>query len=291
MPVILNPYGVPLGTSAGTDQGPEQVDGRAVIAYDSIFRRADLLVTADYVDGYPPENAFDDLTYDDWQTPSPFGSGGESDSDFDTDYQYLTASFDEAVSCDYVAIALHDLYSKNAVIDFQRWNSDISEWESVLPNGGFVPVSDSPFLVTFDLATSTSWRLRITTGEGVRIGILFAGIAMPLQRFVRVGHVPAPFNEELTQITNESEGGHFIGRSLVRRSNVADLQLSWLTPTWVREHWKVFQQHARTLPFFFAWDRRDFPDEVIFGYADSVPRPALMNPLYEAVNLRMRGIA
>ncbi len=292
MPVVLNPYGIPLVDTETPVGSPEHIEGRAVIGYDSIFRRTDMVVVAHEEEDFPALNAFDDLTYDYWMTLEPFDSNSESGSDGDTDELYLTATFDEAVSCDYLAIGAHDLYSKNAIIDYQAWDPDTEEFVSVLPNGGFVPVSDSPFLITYDRVTSTIWRLRITSSMAVRIGVMFAGIAMPLQRFVRVGHVPATMNEELAFTTNQSEGGQFIGRSLVRKTNKSDLQLAWLTPRWVREHWQDFQVHARTLPFFFAWDTQDFPKEVIFGYADDEPKPRLMsNRLYMEVSIPMRGIA
>lgn len=279
MPPVLNPYGVPLVDLSAPPGSPEHVDGRAVIGYDSIFRLADAVIVGDYVEGYPPENALDDLTFDYWVTEQ-----GTND-------QYLTASFDEAVEADYLGVAAHDLHSQDAVVDLQRWDPDVADFVSVLNNEGFVPTSDSPILITFERAASTIWRFKVSGSSSCRIGILFVGVALPLQRFVRVGHVPGTDNEDLTFINNESEGGQSLGRSLVRKANVAELQLAWLTPAWTRAHWRPFKVHARKLPFFFAWDTRDFPREVIFGFGDSIPKPALMNPLYESVTIRMRGLA
>lgn len=263
---------------------PEYVDGRSVICYDDISQlsgavlSASATATAAGTATYDAANAFDGLTYDYWK-PSTGGA------------QWLKIALAASAVVDYLGLAAHNLGTLGATVQLQG-SLDDATYVNLLPEGTFVPTDDGPIVRLFTEKAYRYFKLTTTPPSGTQqIGVLMLGRSTPLQRGVHVGHRPAPFSRDVRYTTNESEGGNFLGRSIVRVSNETEIALSNMTARWYREKFEPFALQAESRPFFFVWDRHRRPDEAMFGYATN--RPSLENgkTSFVSTTLSMRGKA
>ena len=221
---------------------------KAVIGYDNVFTSAAVAASSETDEG-PAENAVDGLTYDWWQ--------GEGDPDT------LTVNSGSA-SCDYLAIAAHDLGTQSATITLQG-SADGAAWVTVA--GPYSPTDDTPWLWRFTQATYAYWRISVAGGP-CRIGVVNAGVAMVLPEGVYAGHAPASLNRKPKLLNNDSEGGQLLGRSIIRSGATSEIVQERVSTTWVRDTWQPFARFAETRPFFYAWRHADFPEEVLYAWSD-----------------------
>ena len=95
------------------------------------------------------------------------------------------------------------------------------------------------------------------------------------QRRIYVGHTPLTYAKKTKISTGRSESGQFLGRIVISELSQATVELDNMTPDWYRLYLQPFIDHAKTLPFFFAWRPLTYPNEV--GYAWVMNDPALLN--------------
>ncbi len=265
---------------AATPGQAEYVEGRAIIAYQSMLDAADVSIAASSAaSGFAAVNVKSRLTYSGWK-PSAGGA------------QTLTFTGTAGHTVDYLGIAGHNLFSQQATLDLQSSDDGVT-WASLL-GGGVAPVSDAPLLLIFTESAKNHFRLVVNVAGAAypTLAVVMLGQRMPLQRGIYVGHRPAPLNRELTYHTNDSEGGQMIGRSVVRRANRTALSFSRLTPSWLRSTWMPFQRAAETLPFFFMWNTQPrYRGEVIYGQMMNQPEPVNSHQSFMSVELEIRGLA
>jgi len=86
-----------------------------------------------------------------------------------------------------------------------------------------------------------------------------------------------------------SEGGAFIGRSLVRKGIKADMTFTLQTLTFARGSWRTFLDHAQLKPFFLTWNPTY--GDTVFCWMEGDPTP----PSYSThtlldVGMSIRGL-
>ena len=59
-----------------------------------------------------------------------------------------------------------------------------------------------------------------------------------------------------------------MGRSIIRRNHESSVSFDMMTGPWVRSTFQPFVRHARTKPYFFAWNPTTYPDEVNYVWTD-----------------------
>jgi hypothetical protein len=199
------------------------------------------------------------LTYDFWQPTTVPG--------------IVAFTFTEAVTADYCGIAGHTLTETGNQVELQYWDGlSPGSWVSL---GSVSPGSETgnkTIMFLFDSVSSAIWRLIVSGGTGATAPVLGAvsiGEALVLERKIYGGHTPITLSKNTTILPQKSEGGQFLGRSIIREGASTSIALDNLTAAWVRSDFYPFMESARTYPFFFAWrPTATYSDEVAYCWID-----------------------
>ena len=248
---------------------------QAVIGYDNVFTQG-VTDASSSPSGGELENALDGFTFDFW-TPVSQAS---------PNYHWLAVALGAAAPVDYLAIHAHNLFTVGGTVALEG-SDDGETWDEVLAPQS--PASNGPMLWRFTQVNHAYYRL-LMTGEGAALGVLQAGAALVLPEGVYVGMSPPPLNRANRIQNNKSEGGQFLGRSLIREgARALTMKQDFVTPAWVRSTWEAFAQHAETLPFFFAWRQGDYPLEVMYGWSVGDAEATQSRNAYMSVSLEIEG--
>lgn len=126
-----------------------------------------------------------------------------------------------------------------------------------------------PLLVLLETPVSAR-RVRIQmTAEFA--GNVMAGRRLQVQRPVYVGHEPVRLNRRTVSTGPQSENGQYLGKLIRSESLRTQLDLTNLSPAWVREHLDPFVAAARDQPFYLAWRPSEI-DDVAYCWLESDPQ-------------------
>lgn len=223
--------------------------------------------------GTNPENAYDGLTYDAWITPSS--------------NPYLEVTLPSAARVDYYAVSGHDLKTQGAIVKLQYD-----------PGGGLVdvpgsiktPVDDTAFMQLFTPVESTKFRFVIGgISASAQLAVVNIGERLELQRGLKEGFTSPLFGLRDVLRPATSETGESLGTSLIRSGVSGDINIEHLDDAWVREHLVPFIEHDRRRFWFFAWNARDYPEEIAFVKATASPRPEYESPGRQRVSFSYQG--
>ncbi len=180
-----------------------------------------------------------------------------------TTTSFITFTLSAAVSIDTIGIGAHNLGSTNYVISFQYSTTDVSSF--VTFNPAQTP-ADNTALMSHISSSVSARRIRIIcTGSGSAfIGSIYAGIALQMQRPFFAGHSPLPLSAKTIRYSSVTEGGNFVGEQIRRLGFRSSAPFKNLSNDWYRTYFQPFVIHARTLPYFFAWNLDQYPTDV--GY-------------------------
>lgn len=199
------------------------------------------------------------LTYDFWQPTTVPAT--------------ITFSFGEAIDADYCGVAGHTLTETGNQIELEYLdNSSPQAWVSL---GSVIPGNETgnkTIMFLFDEVSSDGFRLTVSGGTGTVFPVLAAvsvGLVLKTERGIYGGHTPITLSKVSTMRPQISEGGQFLGRSIIREGAATTIALKNLTAAWVRSDFQTFIESARTFPFFFAWRPTvTFEDEVAYCWTN-----------------------
>jgi hypothetical protein len=175
----------------------------------------------------------------------------------------ITFTLSAAVTMDSAAIGAHNLGSTNHVVSVEYSSATTGSFSTF--KASQTPTEDTAMM--FHNAASVSVRrLKITcTGSGSAfVGSIYAGIALQMQRPFFAGHSPLPLSAKTIRYSSVTEGGNFVGEQIRRIGFRASAPFKNISNDWYRTYFQPFVVHARTLPFFFAWNLEQYPTDV--GY-------------------------
>ena len=246
------------------------------IGYENLFLNGTLSATSEAT-GFEKENAIDWLT-NDWWKPSAGGT------------YYITVDLGSADSADYLGIAGHNLGTESATVSVE-YSSDNFSGDI---NDAFTPValtSDAVYVKSFSTQSARYWRLKVASTNAALIGQVSIGAQMAITEQPDVGFSPPNFSPDDKIINSKSEGGQFIGRSVVSLGVEFSIPFMFLDPAWVRTTWEDFTTHGKRYPFFYVWDLTNFPDEVVYCWSEgSWPKAEYSHTNLMSVTLSVRGI-
>lgn len=135
-------------------------------------------------------------------------------------------------------------------------------------------------------------RWVVTNNSGgtqtVEIRHIMAGEALAIPGQQPGFNAPA-LSEDVELITNLSETGQFLGRSIKRRASVFTIDGRLLSITDAHAGWLDFIQHAQCKPFVFYQDIGDRED-IVWCWADKQIRPAsYSSPIHIDQSITVRG--
>lgn len=235
---------------------------------------------------------YESIAYGKTPTASSAASGYPAiAATYPTTYEYwqpntvpATWAIDNAVpvACDFVGL-VGDF--NGGTVDVQ-YSDDGSSWTTQV--SGQITGRVTMFL--FESVTARYWRIQVTN-QIPSVSVVYIGKALAMQRRIYQGHSPLTLSRNTELTNNISEGGQYLGRSIVRQGVATDAAWSHLKADWYRSNFDPFVQSARTLPFFFAWRPSQFPQELGFVWTDGDVQPTNSGPKdYMSVSLNMRGI-
>jgi len=164
-----------------------------------------------------------------------------------------------AESVDYIGIAAHTFGTDNTSVAIEYY--DGAAWQVI---DDINPGDNAPIMFIFTQRNEARYRLNLTGPTVPRVGVVFVGKHLEMQRGMYVGHSPITLSRKTFVRNNISEAGQFLGRSIVRTGSGTSYQWDNLTSTWYRENFDPFVVHAQTKPFFIAWKPVTYSNEV--GY-------------------------
>jgi hypothetical protein len=180
-----------------------------------------------------------------------------------TTTSFITFTLPAAVSIDTIGIGAHNLGSTNYVISFQYSVTDVSSFVTFKP--AQTPTDDTAVMSHISSSVSARRVRIILTGSGSAfVGSIYAGIALQMQRPFFAGHSPLPLSARTVRYSSVTEGGNFVGEQIRRLGFRTSAPFKNLSNDWYRLYFQPFVIHARTLPFYFAWNLDQYPTDV--GY-------------------------
>lgn len=254
----------------------------ARIGYDN-FVTEDNITASSSLAGFPAESLGNAFTYEIWK-PSELPAT-------------LTIDAGEPVTADYMGLAVHALSGCEVMLSYSNDGTSYTEAATA------APVRDSAAMVLFDSVTARYWQITITgwateptlladfttrtyelgdyaAGEtgGALLGVLHLGQALAMQRGLFQGHTPGRWARTDEIRPSVSEGGQWLGRSVVRRGFQTSYSWSNLKSAWVRDTLTPFIDAAITQPFFIAWRPEGYADEVLYGWTNKPIQPQNTGP-------------
>jgi len=248
------------------------------IGYQSIIDDAvATITTTSDAASFDKENAYDWNTYDSWKADA-------------AGTVYYTIDYGSAVTCDYWAMAAHNLFDNDGTVQLQ-YSSDNFAADTNSIGDLRTPTSNSPIFEAFTSTSSRYWRFEIdSTTVASYISQINLGLAFQMVRAVGAGFgIPNDAHND-DVMNSESEGGNFLGRSVRRLAIDSELKVTIQGLAWIRGEWRTFIEHARELPFFFAWNP-DY-DEAVYAWMEGNPDKPVIDGNHKTVSagIRFKGI-
>lgn len=177
--------------------------------------------------------------------------------------QYLEFNF-TSTAIDYVGIAAHNLAGMTYEIEYKVTAG--GTWTAV--DSPLVPQDNSAIVWYFTAITADYWRIKITPLSGTypKIGVVYIGEAVRLQRRIYVDHTPITYGRQTNVVHGMSERGDYLGRIVKNRVLSSSVEQENVTASYYRTIIEPFVKHADvdSKPYFFAWRPASYPVEV--GY-------------------------
>lgn len=174
-------------------------------------------------------------------------------------------------SCDYVGIAAHNLGTDGVTLTVRVSNG-----------GGFTTVynqlvtDDKALFIRFDAATYDRVEVGIAGSTDPEIGVVFLGLELEMMRPIFSGHAPSVLSATDVMTPQMSDGGQFLGKQIVRQGYGTNADFQHLTDEWYREKFQPFVVHAKTRPYFWAWNLLESPGDIVYGWTNENISPTYM---------------
>lgn len=188
----------------------------------------------------------------------------------------ITFKFTKTETLDYVFIASHNLGTSGAALVVEH-SPDGTTWTEALPER--IPGDNTPLAFLFDEVEALYMRIRITSAQSIpRLGVIMAGKALAMERPIYQGHSPITLSRQTEIRPSRSEGGQWLGRSVIRRGFGTAYDWKNLSASWYREFFDPFVQAAQVQPFGIAWRPATYPSEVAYAWTEGDIQPSNSGP-------------
>lgn len=223
--------------------------------------------------GYPASAPLNPLTYEFWRpTAMP-----------------ATWTFDAGltVSVNYIGIAAHTFKTNGCTVTIQG-SANNSTWVTI---DSLTPSDNSPIMFLFPPTSYRYWRLSIS-GSVCSVGVVYIGTTLDMIRPCYGGLTPISLSRDSVIRPNRSEGGQWLGRTVIRSGSSMKVGYTNLTNSWVRTSFKNFINDAVLYPFFFGWRPDNYRDDVGYVSVNDDIKPSNMgrNSLMQ-VSFDMTGLS
>lgn len=243
------------------------------IGYDTFTLTGTATASSSQTD-FPADAPLNSLTYEYWRP--------------NTMPATWTLDAGSSKTANYFGIASHSLGSSGCSIVIAS-SPDNSTWTTI---DSLTPTDDSPIMFLFANRTARYWRISISGGSAPSIGVVYVGSVLEMMRPCFAGLSPINLSRITTIRPNKSEGGQWLGRSIIRNGSAMSVQYNNLGGQWYRTYFDPFVESARSAPFFYAWRPLDYPDAVgyVWTEKDIAPKNSTNRDLM-TVTFAMTGLS
>jgi len=166
-------------------------------------------------------------------------------------------------------------------------STDNSTWTTQETRTG---LTDRINLFLIAPVTARYWRLSITVAIP-RLAVAYIGQTLAMQRKIYQGHTPLTLSRETELSNNMSEGGQYLGRSIIRKGASTSTDWQHLKAAWYRANFDPFVKSAREYPFFIGWRPQQYPSELGFVWTGGDIAPDNSGPRdFMSVGMTFRGL-
>lgn len=185
----------------------------------------------------------------------------------------ISYDFGESKFVDYVAIGAHTLGDTSSTVLIEHSEDDVTY--TALPD--FIANDNRAMIVLFSQIQVRYLRITLSyDGAAPVIGIIYAGIALAMQRPIYGGHSPVTLSRNTDTYPQTSTSGQWLGRSIVNNGFRSSADFKNLTAAWYRAFFDPFVFSARRYPFFFAWNPMEFAQETALCWSNGNISPSNM---------------
>lgn len=174
----------------------------------------------------------------------------------------------------YFGVAAQNLGTAGAALDFQTW--DGLSWTTHITHS---PTDDSPIFGLTRRRSPTKARFSISGATIPVVGVFFVGDVTEFPE-------PAPYvgrvdwNDMIDEVysTTLSDGGHWLDRTVVRRTQPLQMQVDHLSEAFKADVLDPLTAYLRGAPAFVAERPGEFPAAAGYAYTTAVVRPERARP-------------
>lgn len=202
--------------------------------------------------------------------------------------QYISISADVLLSADAAGVARHNIATAlTAGKLFIQYFSN-GAWKTA---GVITATSDNQtILQLFDqLHSSTQWRLKfnVKSGKTFALAVVLLGEVTHMPFGMPAGFTPPRHNPQIEYVNNKTEGGAFVGRSIMRKGYAAELKQPLVLTTWLRTEGELFKAHAETKPFIFSWSHVNYPEDAVYCLATNIAPNTTRDNRYQQFSMSL----
>ena len=234
--------------------------GKPVVGYENLLELSTSVISVtNAIAGFEKELAYNWKTFDGWQA-------------IDAGAVRYTVDLGSAMDVDYWGAASHTLGLNGGTIKLQYSATGAFAGEETDFAAEFAPTDDSSMMQYVATPVNARyWSFLITSTPSSFFGVLSLGNAMEFVRAVKVGFQLPREARKNKIMNNKSEGGEFLGRSVIRKGFMSNFKINLQTVDYARGTWHDFIDHAELKPFFFNWNI-DY-DDAVYAWMDKDPTP------------------
>lgn len=167
----------------------------------------------------------------------------------------------ETLEADALAIDSHNIGAIGGSLYVETSDDGLTWGDSGL--GEIIPENDAAIYCRLQRVTKY-YRLRVVAASQVAIGIFMVGDELIIEQRAYGGLEPPLRPNQVTAEGQVSEGGEFIGSTMVSRGSTFSLPIEYVRDTTLRSAtWLGFIDHFNEKrPFFFAWRPTKYATDV-----------------------------
>jgi len=171
--------------------------------------------------------------------------------------------------CDYVGIAAHNLSGSTVVITISNGAGTTEIFNAAVTN-------NKPLYIRFTEGLFDRVFIDVSGTITAEIGVVYLGKELEMMRPNYSGYSPATLSSTDVFTPQMSDGGQFLGKQVVRKGFATNASFRHLTYEWYESEFQPFVIHAKTLPYFWAWNLSEHPNEIVYGWTNQNIKPTLM---------------
>lgn len=243
----------------------------AYIAHDNVLPDASTVTVSSEATGYAGANLADPRTGNAWKPAS-------------TGTQTITYEFTADQAVDYFAVVGHTLSDDSSSIKLEYSTDGTTYYDAV---ASISPTDNNVIFRIFTEIEADYWRVSITCTVAPSIKYVAIGSVLQLPVGMPDGFGPIHLQRTSDYLNNKSEGGEFIGRSLIREGLDGRIDLKYLSAVWVRSNWETLLDSIEVTPLFFCWNYETYKDETVYCWTNG----AITQPKYDGVRFMTAAIS